>query len=354
MWLVGRQVESSEESARPLRRLAVYRLTSARYSPSPVGIALVINPLARQNRRDPSSVHRLVQAMGSAGELHRPKQNELAPLGQKLAENTPEVIAIHGGDGTLHKVLCAVIPAFVARGKRLPPIALLAGGTMNVVAHSLGLASDPYRFTAALAQRFLQQQTVPTTERRCLEISSGGARQYGFIFANGMFATFLEAYYATGSYGGKRAAWVTLRAVSSGAFGGTYAKETLRPYVGGFSRDGAESARKSYSAITASTVTQVGMGFRLHHRADEDPDRFSLIAVTASPVALMRDVRQIRYGHGIDPTRAETQTAAHVGLLPTDEMVYTVDGDLYRTTEPLQISPGPRLSFVKPLRPIGH
>jgi len=309
-----------------------------------VGIALFVNPRSQRNRRDPAAVHRLARALGDAGTLLSPPSEELPALALRLAADPPDVIAIHGGDGTVHVLLTALVPAFA--GRPLPPFALLTGGTMNVVPRSLGLDTEPEGFLAGIVRDARAGRTPETLTRRCLQVGE----RFGFVFANGVFATFLEEFYAGGSYGAGRALWVGMRAVASGLVGGHYAAHALRPFRGGVTIDGSPLPGRLHTAISAATVSQVGLGFKVNHRADEDPERFSVVAVTASPLAMLADLAPVRLGQGFAPERAITRLASKLLLEPevACEMPYTVDGDLYRTTAALAIAPGPFLRLIRP------
>jgi len=99
-------------------------------------------------------------------------------------------VAVHGGDGTLHKVVTALGEAFGE--EPLPPIALLPGGTMNVVATSLGLRAEPLAFVRALVADARAGHAPEVVTRRCMRVGD----QLGFVFGNGLASNFLGEYYA--------------------------------------------------------------------------------------------------------------------------------------------------------------
>ena len=134
---------------------------------------------------------RLTSALHGTGEVIAAESLEgLAHLTGRMAANPPTAIAIHGGDGTLHKSLTAIIRAF--QDRPLPIIAILPGGTMNVVASSLHLDGRPEGIVAELAALLHAGRPVPTVDRRCLKVGD----IYGFVFGNGLMANFLEEYYS--------------------------------------------------------------------------------------------------------------------------------------------------------------
>src|SRR4029079_16837154 len=106
-----------------------------------------------------------------------------------------------------------------------------------------------------------------------------------------------------------------------------------------------------FVGVNAATVREVGMGFKLNHRADDDPERFGVLAIHAPPLALVADLVAVHAGRGIAASRAYSAVAStlDIGPLPTQapnaEMSYTIDGDVSRGAAAWgqRISCGPRL-----------
>ncbi len=101
-------------------------------------VALLVNPRSRANRRNPRVAAEFQALLGDRGRVYAPKTlEELAEVAASLSGAPPAIIAVHGGDGTLHRAVAALGHAFGEAP--IPPLALLCGGTMNVVAASLGI-----------------------------------------------------------------------------------------------------------------------------------------------------------------------------------------------------------------------
>jgi diacylglycerol kinase family enzyme len=312
----------------------------------PLSIVVFVNPRSRANRRDPWLADRFAKTLGDAGRVIAPASlDDLMEQAKRLAQAPPQVIGIHGGDGTLHRTVSALIQAFEsAGGKPLPPIAILAGGTMNVVARSLGIRTKPARLLARLVTRVRAGQPPQTIVRRCLHVG----QSFGFVFGNGLMANFLEEYYAKGGYGAGRAIWILTRTLLSALVWGGYARRIFRRYRGRVMVEGQALPWRSLTGVCAATVREVGLGFKLNHRADEDPDRFSVLAIHAGPVKLAQDLVPVHRGLGVDPRRAWSAVASKLVIEPEEaEISYTIDGDLYRASGPLEIGLGPPLQFVK-------
>ena len=309
-----------------------------------MAVVVFVNPGSRANRKDPGCAGRFAKILGESGRVAAPPSLErLAEEARRAASESPTVIAIHGGDGTLHRTLSALIAAYGDRP--LPPMAILPGGTMNVVASSLGIRVKPEDLLAKLAAGQRAGKAPVTIHRRCLRVGS----DYGFIFGNGLLTNFLEEYYARGRYGTRRALWVLFHILISLFTTGRYARRVFRRFRGRVQVDGSLLPRTELTAIGAATVSEIGFRFKLHHRADDDPDRMGGLAIHGSPLSLLLDVLAVRLGRGPSPKRATSFVASRLFIEPEEqETAYTLDGDLYVSHGPLTVEVGPALEIVRP------
>jgi diacylglycerol kinase (ATP) len=303
-----------------------------------------VNPRSRANRRNPRIASEFQALLGADGRVVAPTTLEdLDAAAAALRATPPKVVAVHGGDGTLHKVVTAMGRAF--GDEPLPPIAILGGGTMNVVSASLHLRERAVPFVEQLVETARSGSDFLTVRRRCLKVGD----LFGFIFGNGLLANFLTEYYGTGQYGPGRAVAVLLRAFGSTMIGGPFIKKLFKRWEGTLEIDGRVLDRTSFTGVCAATVREVGMGFKLNHRADDDPERFGFLAIHARPVALIPDFVAVYAGRGVAPRHALSAVASQLRVIPKDgTMAYTIDGDLYRADGPLDIAIGPPIRFVRP------
>lgn len=309
-----------------------------------MALVVFVNPGSRANRKDPGCADRFARILGDVGRVAAPAGlDRLADEARRAAEEAPSLIAIHGGDGTLHRTVSALISAY--RGKPLPPIAILTGGTMNVVASSLGIRAKPEDFLTELVAAARAGLSPPTMRRRCLQVGD----HYGFIFGNGLLSNFLEEYYARGSYGTWRALWVLLHTVISLLTTRRFAKRILRRFCGLVTIDGSVLPRRQLTGIGVATVTEVGFKMKLHHRADDDPNRMGGIAIHGGALSLLLDILDVRLGRGLSPKRATSFVADRIAIAPdAPESAYTLDGDMYTGKGALTVQVGPALDIVKP------
>ncbi len=284
--------------------------------------------------------------LGEHGRVFAPKTlDELATDAASLRAKPPSVIAVHGGDGTLHRTVAALGQAFGEAP--IPPLAILGGGTMNVVSASLGIRQKAAPFLTSLVAAVRDEQPLATVRRRCLRIGD----TLGFIFGNGLMANFLGEYYGTGEYGPARATWLLLRAIGSAVIDGPFIHKIFKRFEGTVEVDGQTLERTVFIGIGAATVREVGLGFKLNHRADDDVERFGVLAIHGRPMGLMPDFWAVYRGRGVSPKRSFSAVASVIKIVPKDgSMAYTIDGDIYRGEGPLTISVGPHIDFVRPPR----
>ena len=307
-------------------------------------IAVIVNPRSRANRRNPRIAAAFQATVGDQGRVFAPKTiEELDETAAELHKVPPATIAVHGGDGTLHKTITALGRAFGA--DPIPPVAILCGGTMNVVATSLRIRERPSVFLGALVEAARANRRLETLRRRCLRI--GG--ELGFLFGSGLPANFLTEYYAPSGYGPARAAWLLMRGFLSAMWGGPFIRRLFKRFEGSVRVDGAELEQTSFVGLMAGTVREVGLGFKLVHRADDDPERFGVLAIHAPALSLAKDLLAVQRGRGLSARRAFSAVASQMDVHSRNgAMAYTIDGDLYRTHEPVAISVGPPISFLRP------
>jgi diacylglycerol kinase family enzyme len=307
-------------------------------------IAVIVNPRSRANRRNPRIAAEFQAIVGDRGRVFAPKSiEELDGMSVDLHRAGPTVIAIHGGDGTLHKTVTSLGRAF--GDDPIPPVAMLCGGTMNVVATSLGIRERPSVFLTAIVEASRYDRSLETIRRRCLRIGD----ELGFLFGSGLPANFLTEYYAPSGYGPARAAWLLLRGFFSAMWGGPFVRKLFKRFEGSVRVDGALLERTAYVGLLAGTVREVGLGFKLVHRADDDPERFGVLAIHGPPLSLARDLWAVQRGRGVSEQRAFSTVASSMDVHSKNgAMAYTIDGDLYRTQGPVAISLGPPIVFLKP------
>lgn len=141
---------------------------------------LIINPSATSTT--PSTRLVLQRALRSAFDL---EVIETAHRGQgaEIARNCDhELIIVHGGDGTVNDVASGLIDFTTGQshGKRL---AIVPGGSTNVFARAIGIASDPVEATAQL---LAAEEKGATRTVSIGGLTLDGQPERTFLFAAGL------------------------------------------------------------------------------------------------------------------------------------------------------------------------
>lgn len=333
------------------------RSSPATATPAP-RIGVVINARAHANRHTPKRVHQLQALLGARDHAVTTRSlTELDAACAALANERPDVVAICGGDGTLHRTLTGMIRSYAER--TLPPIVILRGGAMNIAAASLGFHGDPIdhlrRFVAlrergdlaaCLAGRVnASRPGLEMFEHRLLRIDG----RYGFLFGTGVIHDFLKAYYATPEPSRTTAACLLLRAAASSLVGGPLARRVCRPFHARVLTEGRIWPRHHFVTICAATIEQIGFGFRPFPRCRGRTDGFEVLGIHTTPLGLLRELPRVRAGKPMraDKVIGELTRALAIESLDPGALGYTIDGDLYTCSDVLRIESGPVLRFVR-------
>ncbi len=115
---------------------------------------LIVNPTATSTT--PAGRDLLAHALKSRLELtveHTNHRGHGAELGQRAVEDGVDLVVVHGGDGTVSGVVNGLLgrPGSTPAGP-IPAVAVVPGGSANVLARSLGISRDPVAATNQLIQ----------------------------------------------------------------------------------------------------------------------------------------------------------------------------------------------------------
>lgn len=97
------------------------------------GIGVVYNPYAGRNRKNPGREERLKKILGNRGTWFRTENKErLLKAAAYFLEQKTDIVAVSGGDGTLHQVFTAIINTYGGRHLEHPNL-YFSGPTARVV-----------------------------------------------------------------------------------------------------------------------------------------------------------------------------------------------------------------------------
>jgi diacylglycerol kinase (ATP) len=309
------------------------------------GIGVITNPRSRVNKKDPSKMRQLGYLLGSQGAPYATKSlDDIYRAAEEFKNARIDVLGINGGDGTIHVTLTAF--AQVYGETALPMIAILPGGTLNTIATGIGLRGKAPDVLYQVIEKYHQGEELAFVERNVLKIND----KVGFIFGNGLAASFLEAYYGTGKPSPVMGAKILARACFGAIFRTKFGQKLFRRWRGRVTVDGETWARTDFVSVVAATVPEIGLGFKPFYRATELPDHFAIIGVHCSPLGLALEVPRIHRGQPLRRDKVISQVAMDVTLAGEngEPFSYTIDGDIYTGESTVRIATGPRLKLLLP------
>ncbi len=297
--------------------------------------ALITNRRSRVNRRRPGTARGLAVDLGAT--LFEPDSLEaLDDLVESLAQ--ADELWVHGGDGTLHRVLTAMHRA----GVPVPPVSLLRAGTMNIVADSVG-----QKGTAAQAVAVASSGVAPRVEEACPMAVDVGEEQpcVGFLAGGGIISRFLELYYETPDPTPLGAGLLLARGSLSALVGGRLARRLTRPFEGGLHVDGALWSDGPWTAVALGTVDELGLGFTPFPGVRRHPGKVHVIGIGSAIAGLALELPRVYLGKGLRRPRNREQRASRVELVADEPIPFMVDGDFYAGSERIVVTVLPPMRF---------
>jgi hypothetical protein len=166
-----------------------------RVAPEPdrVRLGVLTNPEAQHNSRFPFTHHAIGAELASTLDAVRTATKaEIDDAVRSLvADRGVNVLAINGGDGTIHGVVNALARLLgddVDAGRaRLPRLLILNGGTYNMASRAMGTKADPVTTVRAFLARYGEAApaTVPTRPIGLMDVAPAGRQpMLGMVFGS--------------------------------------------------------------------------------------------------------------------------------------------------------------------------
>jgi diacylglycerol kinase family enzyme len=312
------------------------------------GVDVIVNRNAGRLRDGGALRASILGAAGRAGaRVHETRDlEELESVARELAARGSDAVVFAGGDGSIMAGLSALSRAWPA-GVSLPPIAIAPAGTVCTIARNFGArgpASSAAEAAVIAACRPASVSSRPTLRVRDCE----GGDRIGFIFGAGLVARFFEAYYAAPRQGLGAAAGIAARVVTGALIGSGTAARVLERTACTLAVDGAAQSSRAWSLVLASVVRDVGLHVLATYRADEDPDRFHVVASGLGPRSLGLRMPRVMAGRRLGGEPSVDALARMLSVdFQADGAAYVLDGDLFRARS-VKVEAGPPITLLSP------
>jgi len=308
------------------------------------GIGIITNPHSKLNKRNPRLIESLRHQLGDNGTLFVTQSiEELNGIPEIFRPAGFDVLAICGGDGTISRTLSAFIRSYTPH-HALPPIVLLRGGTMNLIANEISQYGSPSQILRALILRRQSSLELPIRKLRSLEIQ----KSYGFLYADGSNVAILEEFYRKKS-GILGACWLAVRLVTSFLTKGPLTRSLIQPKNLQIQFDQKRGLEFCSLGNLAGTISKIPLGFPLLPYAKEDLGHFQMTLITCPKEKLLwhlpRIVLQQKKGQGFGKFSI---CCEEIKLHGVENFPYTLDGEIYQSQSPkLLIRCGPLVEFLQ-------
>lgn len=306
-------------------------------------IGIITNPHSKLNKRNPKRPDALAYIAGQRGKFALTQSlDELQEVTQDFFRKGISIIAINGGDGTISQTLSAVYKAYGSQP--FPKIAILRGGTINVLANNLRVRGQPEK----LLSKLLENHSAKAGEHNTISIPSINIDgRIGFLFGTGIAPNFLEKYYLHKS-GPIGAAYWALRTWASGMLNTSFFRKMMPDEVVHIHFDEGQSLRFWGTTCLASTVKNMPLGLTLFNDLKANPNLMQFMAFSEKaaktvwrlPFLLTGNKNSLKSGRISSCTTGFEMSYLH-------PFSYTLDGELYRTeNESLHVTKGPTIEFI--------
>ncbi len=247
-------------------------------------VGVVLNPLARKNRRGSSArFSRIERTLGGCGEVVRTDSlDALRPAVERLLPRATHLVS-DGGDGALHWMINEVraVSGGDASAASWPVFVPTNGGTIDFVAHKAGIRGRSEAIVRALVDAEMSSAPPPTVSLDTLhltgELGDGGAfDRVGFaLAAGGVGQRFFDKYYEDPEPTPATIVRVITRTVSD------FARERLGRLPSMSSEEVATRSGRLSTPISGASLLENALHFLRGRASDLDAD-CSAIPVTTS------------------------------------------------------------------------
>jgi diacylglycerol kinase (ATP) len=223
-------------------------------------LVLIANESAGRNRSRPDAIRGLTRDIGAAtleaGDLPSLRQAAREALGMR-----PEILAVNGGDGTVHGVLTEVMRMDLP----LPDLAVIPGGTTNMTANDLN-ANAPLEFSLRrlgdLSQMPLERRN--RVNRPLLKVSGAGdGPQYGFFLGAGVVLDGMDHFRKKVASHGLRGEFAAGLSLLRGLFGMARGDNAwIAGRSAAFSLDGEGVSHDRQFLLVATSLERLLLGMR--------------------------------------------------------------------------------------------
>ncbi|RUM92186.1 MAG: hypothetical protein DSZ23_00950 [Thermodesulfatator sp.] len=305
------------------------------FLPSRVGV--LINPRAERNRTQAPGLEKIARRhFELVKQVVTPMEVRVA-LWEFARQNVDQIV-ISGGDGTIQAALTVI---FRDRPFHVPPVlAVLPGGTTNLIAKDVGIPGSQIRALNLLGEMICQgikKVSCRLVKRPVMRVTLSGQKDEYGMFAGGagicQAVDFFSSRLRKKGFGGK--AGIIISALKFLWMAFFHRNAQAKSEIIRVKLDKRIKARQDFVLITATTLERLFFGLRPFDPASKGPIHFT--AVAKRPRHLLKVLLRLLAGRTAGPTFTPAngyymQNVERVELF-TDTGV-ALDGQILRPLSP--------------------
>ena len=307
------------------------------------GIGVVINPHAGRNRSPADRIRLFADLLGTDGQVRQTESLEdMEQVAREFHQRRIDVLAICGGDGSFFRTLSAMVREYGP--DPLPRFLPLRAGAMNTIAGSVHCKrGSPERVLAQTVADYRADRPFAITERHLIAVDG---RHFGFMVGAGVMVNFLHAYYGGAGRGRPAAARLFAGLLLSSLANTSLARDVMQRTEADIDCDDERVPHRRFTVIYASSITDIGLGFKPTYLATRKPGFFHLIAGPLRAGQAMRRLCRLRHGWPFEVEELYDNLAQRVRVVFSRPTQYMIDGDILDAVSSLDLVTGPRLSII--------
>ena len=340
-------------------------------------IGVITNPNSRKNKDRPDRAARLQSIVGDFGQVHQTDDVEsIKPVLREFLRSRASYWVADGGDGALHWMLrmgMEVLDEDEFRGKSLPMTLPTNGGTIDFIAHNVGIHGDAEELLSNLRSQLEARRNIEETEVdsmliegvRVVDGREEQFRTFGFgVAAGGIGQRFFAKYYQAEDPNPRTIMKVIGTAIASMPVAysplrslpgiprdlRSYAREIFAPTRCRVTLDGMVLPGEKFTGVhIASMSINFGNMLKFFGKADQEGRLHALVG-TPSPLTMIRNLPRMHRGADIIGRGMIDRACREMTLEAVDDrdlLEPVIDGEYYRDVKRITFRLGPRLRIPK-------
>lgn len=305
------------------------------------GIGVILNPYSKNYKNNPYQLDRIAFIVGDKASC-KPTDDiaDLYRVADEFKSRGIDILAISGGDGTIHCTLTAFLKVYGE--KTLPKITFLRGGTLNTIAATLGIFGTTETLLSNLLMRYHEDKPFTEKKLRLMRIND----DYGCIFGNGVVYNFMEAYYKNPTVNPIMAAKTLVQCVTSACTHGKLARKLFERFDAEVTVNGRPWPFANYCSIFAASIRQFGLNFNVFYQMMRQNEKFHAYGLSLMPRAVVPLLKKMHDGKPSGSPDILEESASEMLIKLEKPLPYTIDGDMLPAQDTLRIIQGPEIMVV--------